>query len=266
MPYIPEESHDLSTRTTPHVRLGIMGEPGSGKTWSAALTFPNPVICDFDNNLEGVRKELRANPDKYDPVTIMPFWDANFRASFIKGNKTATAQKIQNNARDVFAFWLAKYHRKFTSDQTLIIDSWTMLQNSFDVQQHLEPEMNRDGTINGFAFWGAKLRYAQEISVYADAMSCQIVTLFHISQEIDNKTGKVTKKKKPLHQGSFVSQIAAHYSNFFEQVVTKTDPFTTRWITRDVNTPVKTDIRNCPEKIPATYQSFLRDFARPLEA
>ena len=254
--FIPEESFLLKEREQPHIRLGIMGYPGSGKTWSAALTFPNPVICDFDNNLERVRKEARQRDL---PIHVVPFWDGQFRKQFAANNKPAKGgpkAKLPQNTRDVFAYWLAKNYREFTPEQTLIVDSWTMLQNSFDVQQHKEPEYTQDGKINSFAFWGAKIRYAQEIHVYLDAMACNVVVLYHIQHKLDNKTGRELKLKTPLMQGSFVAQIAAHHSNFFEQVVTSTDPFKAEWITRSKESPVKTDIVNCPSTIPATYESF----------
>ena len=68
--YKPVGSLSLAEITdVPLIRLGIQAPPGKGKTYSA-LTFPNPVVLNFN-------KGLGAHTGRGDVIDV-PFWDGKF--------------------------------------------------------------------------------------------------------------------------------------------------------------------------------------------
>jgi hypothetical protein len=197
MSYTPPESTQLSNLST-QIRLGIQGWPGSGKTCSA-LTFPNPIVCDFDNKLGYHR-------DRTD-VHVLPFYSQEFYKEKLKGK----------NKRDAFISWLRNEALKLQPDNTLIIDSWTMLQAAIDSQIALEPEYTKGGQLNEFSPWARKIDYSAAICELLKGLDCNVVVTFHEMSVRDEKSGQLLDKLLPLMQGKFLCQLQGHFTDWFRQ-------------------------------------------------
>jgi hypothetical protein len=221
--HIPSKYINIKDLPISPIRLGIIGVPGAGKTWSA-LSFPNPVYVDFDNKTKGWRS---SNPDKTPPV--LPFWNKDFVVNQLgiknyraPGQNTYTINKDEytHNVRDAFKKWLTEEAVKLTPEQTLIIDSFSSLNDFFDIQSKLPWEIvysPKTGQEDGFAFWGLKLKYNTEINTSLKNLSCNVVSLFHEMPEKDEE-GRVLGIK-PLIQGQSADRTPKDYTDFFRQKV-----------------------------------------------
>ena len=209
MAYTPPKAMTLESSRFKQIRVGIQAAPNSGKTTSA-LTAPGPVVADFDNKLSATNA-ICAGKDLKD-VIIIPFYDGAFVDSIVKRAHPA----FPPNKRDAFKQWLTLEGPKFQQDQTLIIDSWTMLQAAFDQQQNLEPAIGRNGAEDKFVFWAKKIEYAKEIMERLKTLNCNVVVTFHETVERDDE-GRVTGKVTPLMQGKFADQLAGHFTDWFRQ-------------------------------------------------
>lgn len=171
-----------------HVRLGLQGFPGTGKTTSA-MTFPNLFAVDFDHKL----------PDN---TPSAPFWNADFVDSLIPRTKQYDKTKpgYPPNRRDAFDKWLRDNHSKFEPEQTLLIDSYTMLDAAFHAQMDAEPILNKQGEINALAGWGFKLTYLARIFEMIKSCRCNVVMTFHETEKTD-ANGDVLNKLRPVMQG-----------------------------------------------------------------
>lgn len=193
------------------IMLGLIGEPFTGKTTSAS-TFPNPIFADFDGKCPPGANHI-------------PFYDANFIES-VKEYKLMKTPRVgcAPNRRDAFLHFLRNEAVKFTSEQTLVVDSWTALQQAFDTQQSYEPVFNSNHEIDTFKFWAAKMDYAEEVCEALQGLSCHVVVTMHEQRERDKKTGYLIDKIKPLMQGQFASKMASKFTDWFRTVVEeKTD-------------------------------------------
>ena len=215
-----------------------MGISGSGKT-TAALTFPNPIKAEFDNII--VPSQLLTTP-------IIPFYSKEFCETL--GSK---------NTRDAFTKWLKLDAPKLESDQTLIIDSWTRLQDYFDQQTELEPVYSSTGKEDEFAFWGRKLDWSRDIMINLQSLKCHIVVTFHEQVERDPKTGALLSKIMPLMQGKFVNKIGSYFTEFYRSVTVKNDKGNMQhmWqVRKDNDVNVKSRYPFIKEIVPAHYDSI----------
>ena len=74
--YIPPHSIPLDKQTTElQIRLLLQAPPFSGKTY-AAMSFPNPVVLDFD-------QKLGAHSGRPDVLQV-PFWSGEFCDKIVK--------------------------------------------------------------------------------------------------------------------------------------------------------------------------------------
>lgn len=207
-----------SAAITP-IRLMILGPPGVGKTFSA-LTFPNPIYGDLDNKLKGYRVW---RPDHAFPV--FPFWSRDFVEGVMKvGNVNGRIDpKYGPNVRDAFKKWLTEDGPKLAQDSTFVLDSWTSLQNFFDIQSQLPHEQvisPKTGKPDGFAFWGDKLKYCVEILKLLTNLKCNVVIICHEMPERDEDNRIIGIK--PLMQGSGKDQMGKDATDVFRQrVLTK---------------------------------------------
>lgn len=201
--YIPDEGqyipNDAQTTQIPHEIIGIIGAPGSGKTTSI-LTFPNRVWYDFDHKLPAGE-------------VCIPMWDADFVAS-IKGVRQEFRDSPPNR-RDAFRVHFRNNHSKFTEAQTLIIDSWTILQNAIDQQTQIEED--HSSKPNPFSFWKRKAAYSIEICEMIKACKARVVVTFHEAPE-RNEEGMMTGKLKPVMDGGFKDQLFGHFTDVWHQV------------------------------------------------
>ena len=189
-------------------RLGIQGAPGTGKTW-AALTFPNPIVLDFDN-------KLAAHYGRED-VQVIQFWDQKFIAEYLyQPGKSPPKPSMPPNRRDAIKKWLREQAPLIPAGFTLILDSWTTVQNSFDDYTNADPPMSKKGEIDTFAFWGMKLQYSIELAGFLKGLACNVVVIFHEIADRDDE-GRLNGKLKPMMQGQFADQLQAHFTDWYRQ-------------------------------------------------
>lgn len=256
------------------IRLGILGAPGEGKTWSG-LTFPNPIVLNLDNKLGGYQA---AHPES--TIKVVNF-DENLVVNILKcsnmGFNKPNNPQYPLNVRDAVKKWLTQFGPTLGSDSTLILDSWSTLQNKFDGQSQLPHEIvvSRSGEEDKFAFWRLKQKYAKDITDLLKTLKCNSVTTFHEVPEYD-EDGRITGKLKPVMQGGFAAELAGHFSSFYRQICVTKDMKNYDKIKaalgRDINGEREylwqtqsnsvftacAGIPNLPTLVPATYQSLVK--------
>lgn len=255
-PYEPKDAVPLGADSNQLFRIGIQGPPKTGKTW-AALTFPNPIVLDFDNNLRGFSEVY---PDK--KILAVPFWNATFCDTL---GVRCPRPGSPPNQRDALRVWLAKEARNFTPTQTLVLDSWTRLQDGFDKQQELEPSYTKKGEIDEFAFWMKKQEYARDIIEFLNSCNCNIVVTFHETVERDS-SGKVTGKMKPMMDGRFADKLAGYFTDWFRQTVMEDDKKERQYLWQvkadnvaNCGTSLrKLDLKSIKGFVPANYNSLVQ--------
>lgn len=234
-------------------RIGIQGSPGTGKTWSA-LTFPNPIVMDLDNKLNA----HSTNPNIY----IVPIWNQEWRNKFVPPRNPSKPTSKHFATKK----WLEQEAQKLSREQTLILDSWTMLQNAFDAET--EPIFNKAHEEDTWAFWKLKLNYAIEITDLFKSLTCNLVCICHEIQE-KNKSGFLTGRIKPLMQGQFGEQLQGHFTDFFRMLMRREENaslYSYQWQLRSDNIVGCTTSFVIPDGvtvIPADYQSLLNVSKRP---
>lgn len=195
--YIPLEATPASDEECR--RIAIIGSPGSGKTTSC-LTFPNRIWLDLDRKLPASEQHT------------IKFWDSNFADKLA----VRTYANVVNR-RDAFKFWLRDNHHKFHEDQTLILDSWTVLMNAFEVQTKAEDDkLDASDKSNKYYLHGARLRYCREIFDYLRACRCLVVVTLHESPDRDDK-GDLNGKIRPLMDGQFKDQLLGQFTDVWRQ-------------------------------------------------
>src|SRR5438477_3448518 len=174
--YIPKNHVNLKDVTETLIRMGIIGEAGTGKT-TATLTFPNPIVTNIDN---GLQTFIGRN------IIQIPFHEHDFVSKIL--NRSATVRAATPNRRDAFLTCIREEAIKLESDQTLIVDSWTTLQDAFDVQTALDPAYTKEGKIDDFDFWARKLDFSRDVLTYLMSLKCNVIVIFHEQKERDKKT------------------------------------------------------------------------------
>jgi len=211
MPYSPPYAK-TEVEQTANIILGIQGPPGAGKT-ASSLTFPLPIIAAFDRpDLKGL---LSLEHLKNVKPLVLPFYDP----LFIKNDlKIATPSHGVPDRHYAFMQFLRGEALKLERDQTLIIDSWTTLQDGYDAINWAVPFMSpQTGKQDDRAHWGKKIDMSEETMGAVIALRCNVVILFHEIQERDS-TGRLVDKIQPLMQGKFVAKIKIYPPNFFRQI------------------------------------------------
>ena len=209
--YIPTDAHSLSEETKPVFKVALQARGGQGKTWSA-LTFPNPIVLNFDKNLQA----FAGRGD----IHQVPFWEDKFVDSIIKRGNTLDQSirpdaTTRPNRRDALIIWLNREGPKFTSEQTIVLDSWSKVQDSFDQQERIEPHYTKKGEVDEFAFWANKLEWSTTLCELLGSLACNVVVTFH-EMYITDEGGKVIINKViPLQQGKFVNKVSLYFSDWF---------------------------------------------------
>ena len=185
----------------PQVCLGLLGAPGVGKTYSA-LTAPNPMVLDIDGG-------MTAHTGQDIPVVPM------HSAAYVATTKT-------RNRKDAIYDFLTKEAVLLEPEQTLIIDSWTMLQYAFDIQTEKTPVISaKTGEEDGFVFWRRKQQWSRDICVALKSLRCHVIVTFH-ERVMRDAQGNPTSKLEPVMQGGFSDSLAVFFTDFFR--VTATQP------------------------------------------
>lgn len=180
--------------------FGIQGIPNSGKT-TAALSFPSPIVLDFDKKL---------------PVGIqsIAFWDD----SFVDSIGCTRLTPLLANRRDAITKWLVDNVAKLPPDATLIVDSWTRVQDAFDQAAFHAPRqpqyMTKGGKdsppeVDKFKIFQHKIDWSTYVMTLLQAAPCRVVLTFHEQIERD-KDGDPTGKFRPLQGGQFADRIAGY--------------------------------------------------------
>lgn len=199
----------LTSSTTHSNLFGIQGAPNSGKT-TAACSFPNPIFADFDKKLPP-------------GVQCIPFWDD----TFVESLGCARVHPDLANRRDGFLKWLRTEAIKIPADYTLVLDSWTRLQDSFDQAAFLNPRQPMYLTKGGkdqppehdkFKVFQHRIDWSTQVLLQLQALACPVVITFHEQIERD-KDGDPTGKMRPVMMGQFADRIAAYCGMLVRQNV-----------------------------------------------
>lgn len=206
--YIPPTAEVIPAHRVSKIRLGLQGAPGTGKTWSA-MTFPNVIVADFDDNLNA----HRGKPD----IRSVRFHDKDFMLTYANGKFKSKEKGTPHNRRDALLHWLEHEGTKLMPGQTLVLDSWTSIQAAFDAQQVLEPKLTRGGQVDDFHFWGMKIDFCERVFELLKSLSCHVVVTIHEFQERD-ANGNIMSKLQPLMQGKFTLRLAGEFPDFYRCV------------------------------------------------
>lgn len=206
-PFIPSYSIPINEIVHLQKIIGLMGVSGSGKTYSA-LTFPSPIVIDIDGNLSGHIKRT--------DILVLNFNDNNWIENKLgyKYNKNI----VKFPAKDAVLWFLQNDALKITYGQTLVIDSWSTLQDEFDKQRILQPVYTKEGATDEFAFWDDKKDFSRDILNSCKKLKCDVVITFH-EQDAREKLGKLNGKIEPLMKGSFNKEMGKYFTEFYRCVV-----------------------------------------------
>jgi len=216
--YIPPTAQSIKD-TLKKFRIGIQGFPGTGKT-GASLTFPNPLILHFDDtDLKGLIQSIPALQDLFkdkEPPHV-PFYSEKFVVETLAEPLVGPVRLV--NRRDAFVKWLGKENTKFTPDSTLILDSWTSMQDAFDAITFHESQKvySKGGDENFYAPWDAKITYSSLVIDLLKSCNCNVVVIFHEQAERDKKTGELLNKLQPVMQGKFITELKRHFPYYVRQ-------------------------------------------------
>lgn len=213
--FIPTYAVELSSRGQPKIKLGLQGDSGTGKTF-AALSFPNPIVADFDENLSRFA-------DRQLPV--ISFVSAEFMEKFAEGKFKAKKSfpEDTHNVKDAFIQFIYNDARKIDPEQTLIIDSWSSIMDHVNNWYCAHPVMVRkeDGTYaeDGRKMYAEYKDFATIAFTGIKALKCNVVVTFHEHKMRDKITGNLIDDKiAPLMEGSYKDQIKKHFTEFFRCV------------------------------------------------
>lgn len=208
--YIPTYATKLKDSSQNPLRVAIQGAPHTGKTW-AALTFPNPVVLDFDN-------KMGAHMEREDVLRI-PFYDNAFIEQLSKeyGLPFKAGNPMVVNRFVILMSWVAREIGKFAPEQTIILDSWTMLQNNFDAWAEATPSLSKErGEVDRFEFWGRKQKLNRQLLEMIKSTPAAVVVTFHESKDM-NSEGIPTGKLNPLMTGAMKEQLGQHFTDWYRQ-------------------------------------------------
>lgn len=241
----------ISASSMNRLMLLLIGAPFTGKTYAAA-TFPNAVFLDFDH---------KARPG----TTIVPFWNPAFVNRIIP----PINQNAPPNKRDALITYLeTQIGRGIPTNATLIVDSGSAVEAAFHHQtEKVDPvPLGKGGKPDGFWVWGQKLKY---FGMLFELLKCHPGHVVYIMHEQPEKTesGLPNGRIKPLMSGSFVDQIASHFTAMFRQriVIAKNEAGKDQayyvWDTRPTKEFECNNTFDMPETtVKASYESVAKYF------
>lgn len=165
--------------------IGIQGEPNTGKT-TAAISWPNALLLDFDK---------KCPPG----VQTIPFWDASWIHQYL-----TTKAPLFANRKQALIKWLRDAGPNLPPDITLIVDSYTAIEHSFQeyVNQHRSLFMTKGDApeFNQRAMFMDKLNYNIELFALLKSTPCPVIITFH-EQAARNEKGQLTGKFRTVVSG-----------------------------------------------------------------
>lgn len=217
--YIPPNSLQLDKPNDvfQQFRVGIQGRPKTGKTHSAVVTFPDPIVVSFDR---GLRSFLGLK------IIEVPFYDDKYVDLIcpripplvyvdIRDNKT---RNLPANRKDALVKWLGETGPKLTRKQTLVLDGGTGIQAAYHTQYWVQPQITKGGEIQSYAEYKMKIDYFTEIMFLLKSLNCNVVYLTHEYDDVD-KQGNKTGRNRPLLSGQFEHELASHFTDWFRALV-----------------------------------------------
>jgi hypothetical protein len=262
----------ITPSTNTHIRIGIQGSPGRGKTVAAA-TFPNPVWLELENVLDSLRETI-LNIHQVDILNHMriPVWKEAWVEGYLGKNLARHVGCV--NRKDAIKKWINEEARKIPAGHTLIVDTWTRLQSYFDEITAKDPKYlyTKDMKEDTYKFWGHKVEWSEEIMNDLMSLQCNVVVLFHEAQEREKETGRILDKTQPVMQGKFITYLKQYFPNYFRALVVEEKTADNKQII-DANGRVKVKylwqtgsdnqcdtkcaIVGLPMYVPAHYQSIV---------
>ena len=182
---------DISTLKLPGQRpasdfnhiIGIQGEPNTGKT-AAAISWPNPLLLDFDK---------KCPPG----VQTIPFWDASWIHPYMR-----TKPPLFANRKQALINWLRDAGPSLPPDITLILDSYTAVEHSYQefVNQSRAQFTTTTGEFNQRAMYLDMLNFNIELFALLKSTPCPVIITFH-EQAARNEKGQPTGKFRTVVRG-----------------------------------------------------------------
>jgi hypothetical protein len=212
----------------PPRRLLLQGEGGTGKT-IASCTFPNPIFLEMENTLNQHKDTLKEihNID-INTIKRVPFWREDYAMEYLKGlNQTGTKAKINGivNRKLAILNWIQNEAVKLPPEVTLVVDSWTRIQEACDHWTDANPVITQGQAVDKFAFWKEKQGYSERICNVLEKLPCNLVVICHEMPEWAD--GAPTGKILPLQQGGFQGKLKTYFPDVYRSVfVPKLDPVT----------------------------------------
>lgn len=213
----PEQAKILTqtTKKESFLRMGLMGEPGSGKTTSIVGAyntktqqreggFPDVRVINFDDKLPpGVDVYDFANPE------------------WVLKNFPNEDHSRGINVKDAFLSFCRSSIQHIPKGGTLLLSSWTSMSRQFDVDaDHFAENYNdKDGTWQAMKFYGEKLTYGSEVILCLKRYQGHVIFEFH-EQVVRTKQGiEIPGKFKPLASGQMADQLASCVTMFVRQII-----------------------------------------------
>ena len=207
--HIPSNGETLENVSFPHIRVLIVGAAKSGKTFSA-MTFPNPIVLDFDNGLTAFKGR--------NDIIRIPFYSDAWCIEKAKCSvKNDTVDRYNGLCK-----WIKEEGFKLSKEQTLVLDSWTTYQSYSDIYLAKNPVIIKDSSgklvEDSYKYWDKKQKQAEVIHTLLTSLECHVVVLAHELHERDKETGQLLDKIKPLMQGQFPNRMSNYYTDVFRMV------------------------------------------------
>lgn len=197
--YIPPSADTTSDPNAKRFIL-LLGVPGSGKTWAAIKTAPNPIAALFEQAITDPRL-IELNTPKL---------------KFYKSEWCESAYK-KKNPIDAFSEFLKTDAKKFTLDQTLVVDSLSSYCDFLGTylwaktptpQGATEPDVR--------AYYGLMKDWFVDLFTLMSTLECNIILVAHITYRTD-ATG-VIKNIAPMVEGATRDGMGRHFTDMIRQI------------------------------------------------
>tara|TARA_R110000803_G_C11989475_1_gene321910 strand:+ start:13391 stop:14188 length:798 start_codon:yes stop_codon:yes gene_type:complete len=183
------------------IKLALVGPPGSGKTYSALTTFPNPILVDLDNNLPTELQDKGYNTIK--------LWDEDWR----KAKFGAKGARVLSSLIE----FMTKEGRFFTEEQTLIFDSVSAINDHLEADVESDTPRQPEGDRN-FRYWKAHQMWLSMFLQAVRALSCNVVVICHEDELRDPNTNMIKARRIQLPGKKTSPRLPSFFNNVFRQV------------------------------------------------